>query len=813
MTSRWRPILLSLLLFALNAYICREFFAIEFIRNLDSNEGVFVAISRFFRDHWGERWYPWFNVGMPIENAYQPLLPMAAALAGQLTGWSVERAFHFVMAMAYCCGPVALFWFAWEWSESLLIGSVAAFAYSLCSPAEMLIPILRVRADGHWAPLRLYNLVHYAEDPHIAALTLLPVALLFLRRAVVRGGAADFAAAVAFSGAVVLTNGFGALDLAIGGLSIALATNRGAWTLLSTGLVAWFWISPWLPPSLIGHIRANQWGTAGYFSAGLPTWLTIAGMVSATAVLWCLTRRLTPFERFSIPFALWMTAIPLGYFQLNVTLAPQSSRYQLELEMALCLAAACLCARLPWRAAVVALLLIFAVRQTAHFRHFARGLIQPAAIATTIQYKVSKWIDRSLPGQRTMIAGDPEFLFNVLSDNPQMSAGHDPTAPNWMQRVAVYAIYSGDGAGDRDADYSIFWLKAFGNQAIYVPGPGSRESAHGVLRPHKFDGILPVLWHEEDDTIFGVPQRSPSLAHVIPKEAEVLRQPIHGLDLDPARAYVAALDDASLPVADLAWTSPSAGVVAATMKRGPGALGAGGLGPRLARPHGGGRCSDPQRRPRADGSRSGLRRPVPGRTALRRQRGSLDLPHSERARDAVAGGAILSAMQGPVFPQQFVKNHAARGRDVQRMFEAQHGNPHVGIGQRRDLRSDAFGFVAKHHAHREPRPPIEQIHRVHAGFDHGDFATGGLKRSDLLSRLPGVLPRDGQLGAESRLRNHPLRRVPGDARQIQPLDTDGVGRPKKGADVIEAADVFEQNRDRQRPDTFIRHARRGRAER
>jgi hypothetical protein len=51
--------------------------------------------------------------------------------------------------------PKTLFWFAWEWSESLVVGSVAGFAYALCSPAELLIPILRMRADGHWAPLRL----------------------------------------------------------------------------------------------------------------------------------------------------------------------------------------------------------------------------------------------------------------------------------------------------------------------------------------------------------------------------------------------------------------------------------------------------------------------------------------------------------------------------------------------------------------------------------------------------------------------------------------------------------------------------------
>jgi hypothetical protein len=167
-----------------------------------------------------------------------------------------------------------------------------------------------------------------------------------------------------------------------------------------------------------------------------------------------------------------------------------------------------------------------------------------------------------------MLSGDPEYIFNLFSDNPQMSAGHEPTAPNWMQRVAVFTIYTGMNAGDRDAAISIFWLKAFGDQAIYVPGPKSREHYHPFPNSHKFDGLLPVLWHDEDDTIFRVPQRTLSLARVIPREAEVTRQPIHGLDTEPARAYVAALDDTTLPLADLQWQSPTRATIRTSIQPG-----------------------------------------------------------------------------------------------------------------------------------------------------------------------------------------------------------------------------------------------------
>jgi hypothetical protein len=568
--ARWRPILLSLLIFGLNVYICRELFGIGFLNNLSSNDGAFISLARFYQLHGtGHGWFPWFNAGMPIENAYQPLLPATAAMVGWVSGWPIAQAFHFVLALFYCCGPVTLFWFAWEWSESLTTAFLAGLLYSLTSPAELLIPVLRIPFHGQWGALRLYNLIHYAEDPHNVALTLLPLALLFLHRAIMRRDFPNIAAAIIFCASVVLTNAFGGVDLAIGGLCMVLALTRGLSVLITVGVAAYLSVSPWLPPSLIDRMRNDQWGARGYFNSGTRAWLSAFAVVAVFAMLWFAGRRLkSTLERFSLLFAFWMCIVPLGFFLLDLTLVPQGSRYQLEMEMALCLWFACLCAHIPWRAAVIAAALLGGVWQTVLYRRYARELIRPVDIAQTIEYKVDKWMDRNLAGQRTLISGDPEYLYNVFSNNPQMIGGHEPTAPNWEQLVAVYTIYTGTGAGEHDAEYSLLWLKAFGNQAVYVPGEKSRENYHGVAHPHKFDGLLPVLWHEEDDTIFGVPQRTRSMAHVIPAGAVVARAPVNGLDVGPLRPYVAALDDAMLPLADMQWDGTSRAVIRGPMKRG-----------------------------------------------------------------------------------------------------------------------------------------------------------------------------------------------------------------------------------------------------
>ncbi len=294
---------------------------------------------------------------------------------------------------------------------------IAALAYCLASPAAHLIPILHIPSSGLWGGLRLFNLIHYAEDAHNVSLTLLPLALLFLHRAVVDinvdinnayRNAANIVAAIVLCGSGILANAFGAVDLAIGGLCLVLALNRGLATLVSVGILAWLWISPMLPPSLIDLIRQDQWGPHGSYHSGPHAWLPTLVVLAAFALLWLGARSyFSALERFSIFFAYWMCVIPLSYFLVDVTLAPQANRYQVEMEMALCLGFACLCAHIPWRTPLIAILVILGIWQAALLRNYARTLIRPVDISTTIEYKVDTWIDRNLPGQRTLVAGDP----------------------------------------------------------------------------------------------------------------------------------------------------------------------------------------------------------------------------------------------------------------------------------------------------------------------------------------------------------------------------------------------------------------------
>jgi hypothetical protein len=123
-------------------------------------------------------------------------------------------------------------------------------------------------------------------------------------------------------------------------------------------------------------------------------------------------------------------------------------------------------------------------------------------------------------------------------------------------------------AGARDGEIATLWLKALGAHAVSVPGPHSEEVYKPFVNPRKFDGLLPVLWREGDDTIYGVPTRSDSLAHVMAAGDLVRDPPVNGLDVAQLEKYVAALEAPVYPEAKWRWTSRHSAAIDATVAPG-----------------------------------------------------------------------------------------------------------------------------------------------------------------------------------------------------------------------------------------------------
>ena len=119
-------------LFALNVYIVRELFTIEFTRYLFNVDGLFISISRFLLDHPSERsWWPLWNLGMPFHCTYLPVLPMLVAVWAKITGYSPALSYHGVTAFFYCLGPVTLFLMAFGLSRRIHASFFSALAYAV----------------------------------------------------------------------------------------------------------------------------------------------------------------------------------------------------------------------------------------------------------------------------------------------------------------------------------------------------------------------------------------------------------------------------------------------------------------------------------------------------------------------------------------------------------------------------------------------------------------------------------------------------------------------------------------------------------
>lgn len=565
-------------LFALNVFLCFPLFRVEYLDDLQSTDGWWMALARFLTEHWPRvRWVPLQDGGMPLESAYLPLIQTVTALASVVAHVSPALAFHFLTALAYSLAPVGLFFFVSSLAGRTTAAFSAALIWSLFSPSVLLPKILEDTGTP-WALRRLRDIVFFGEAPHNVAFALVPLALLLLARFLKEPGSRRFAAAVLALAAVMTTNAFGIVLVGVSAVLLAASADRVQWReFLWVGAMvaaAYLLICRALPPSLIQLMTANSQTSGGDFRFTWTSALLAAAYALALGAVWWGTRRLRgPMLRFSILLMAGFGGIPLlGVWGLSFL--PQPFRYHAEMEIGICLVAGFAVEAIAQRlhgkamAAAAAVCAAFLIWVGAKDYAYARRLIRPMDITRSAPYREARWITDRFPGQRVMASGESSLWFNVFSDNPQLSGGHEPSAPNWMQLVAVYTIYTGQNAGARDGEISVFWLKAFGCAAITVPRLDSPAFFHPIRNPAKFDGLLPLVWREGADSIYQVPLRSASLAHVIPRSAMVSRRPVHGLDIEPARAYVDALDDPRLPAASLEWVNPERGRIVADIADG-----------------------------------------------------------------------------------------------------------------------------------------------------------------------------------------------------------------------------------------------------
>ncbi len=554
---------MSALLLALNLVVCGKLFGVEYLNQLGSIEGSFIAISRYAIDHFPNlKWWPLWFTGMPYHSVYGPALPHLVALLAVVLKISPALAFHKTVALFYCLGPVTFFWMATRLSSSIAVGFWSGLLYSVISPAAILIPAIARDIGGMWHLRRLYNLIAYGESPHIAALALMPLAMVAIDAAIRRGRIGHFVLAAISIAAVALTNVTGTVGLAILVVAYFLsAPSRIALARIAIiAALAYALVIPWLPPSTIRLILANSQHSLG--TTYPIRFLPIIAIVALAAI--CSRLPFNTFLRFAFLTTAIAAMIVLPAFLWNINIVPQPERFQLEFEMGFCLLVALGIARLRYRAVIASLCLAALISDY----RFATRLIQPIDIRKTIEYQEAKWFDQNMGGRRVFAPGSISFWMNVFTDTPQLGGCCDQSVPNFEQRVALYTLYSGQNLGPREAEISLLWLQAYGVHAVGVSRKGSREFYKPFANPDKFEGVLFVLWENDSDVVYRVPLYSDSLAHVITESQRITRAPTDGSDVAPLLPYVAAINDPQAPRADLQWTTSSRGTIDAELRPG-----------------------------------------------------------------------------------------------------------------------------------------------------------------------------------------------------------------------------------------------------
>ncbi len=581
MRPAWRTVLLGSAIALLNLWIVHELLTIEFTDHMFSIEGSFIGLARYIGENWGDlTWFPLWYGGVPFQNLYPPLLHVTVAGIAKVFGIAPGLAYHATTAVFYSLGPVTLFLFALELSRSRAYSFAAGLAYSLLSPSTFLIPVVRWDAGGAWHPRRLQALVQYGEGPHITVMTLLPLALLLVAIASRKRTLTWWIPAALGMSAVALTNWIGTFVLAIAIPAWLLATwsrsGSRRWPALAAATAyAYALCCSWLPPSSILNVRRTEMYLVAPVSA---SWVRLAWavgvIVSMLALALLFRRHKTPEAlRFSILFLIPMAALTLSTDWFGVLLFPQARRCHLEMEMGIVLttvfAAKLLLDRMPARARVgfACVLVVVLVVPAIKYRRYARRLDRSIDIRSTIEYREAQQFAR-LGSTRVLAPGSVGFFLNAFTDVPQLSGGVDQSLVNFQIAGFRYQIFTGENAGAREGEVAALGLQAFGVGAVGVSGPRSREVFKPFRNPWKFAGLLPEAWRDGDDVIYRVPQRSASLAHVIRAGDLPPRAPLHGLDVDPIRGYLRALEDPSLPPAALRWRNRHQAVITAPLARG-----------------------------------------------------------------------------------------------------------------------------------------------------------------------------------------------------------------------------------------------------
>jgi hypothetical protein len=536
-------------------------FKIKYTDNWASIESTFIADGRYLKEHWPHpRWQPLWYCGTRFDYIYPPALRYGTAALAKFTPLLPVRGYHIYTAFFYAAGIAAVFLLILTGSGSRGAAWLGAAAAAFTSPSFLFLPHIRADSIFHW-PQRLHALIRYGEGPHITAFCILPLALTAAWFGLRRGRPAALALAAVLSALVVSNNFYGATALALFFPALVWAlwvTRQDHWicaraaaiAALAYGLTA-FWLVPSYVKITLENMQyvsspGNRWSI----------WVALAAAAVFAAVSWKLARNRP--ERAWTLFVCGAAALfglnVLGHRYFGFRILGEPERLVPELDLALILLAL-EGLRCMWRRGVL-FRLAAAALVVAAFWFSWPYMKRPWNLVTwdprpqdRIEYRVSEWMAKNMPGSRALASGSVRFWYNAWFDLPQIGGGSEQGLMNPVVLMAQWQLNIRE-----DPELGRLWMIALGGDAIIVHGRNSTEIYHDDQYPGKFRGVLPVVWDSgEGDTIYRVPRR-PGLARVVEAErARSLKPPAYDTDRERLSAYADLVEQYPEPA--MQWES------------------------------------------------------------------------------------------------------------------------------------------------------------------------------------------------------------------------------------------------------------------
>ncbi|MEN2974729.1 MAG: hypothetical protein ABDH32_04015 [Candidatus Caldarchaeales archaeon] len=469
--------------------------------NTGSIESAYIAQSRMLFENFPiPRWNPLWYGGHPFKLSYSPGFLYIVDLTSILLRVDIPEAYRKITALTLIILPLAIYFFIYSISRSVLAGSLSSIIY-LCLPSVHRSLYTYPEIQSYPDHVTLIGL--YGETPHLLGLSLALITVALFYYHIESGEKISLIATVFMIALVNLTNLIASVSLLIFLLSITVLSG---WSTFKKFIILYF-LGWGLCLFVYDYEYLYALGiylqlTADKQTLTIPHIVVIVLVLSSTYALARVLQSKKGMKASSVTLLLatiFLLVVGFNKFA-GIELLPQAIRYNPEFDISLYgLATSFLFSSLKrlgrYSIGIITILLGIAIIYYAQGLNSAWNIYRVGdhEIEDSIEKKIAVFIndlsgDRF--GPRVYVTGSIAFWLNVFTDKPQVRGGFDEVSGSLNPMWAHISYFVNNSP---NSTLSIKWLEAFNVKYLVVDFPSARLPYKDYRYPEKFENKLNVI--------------------------------------------------------------------------------------------------------------------------------------------------------------------------------------------------------------------------------------------------------------------------------------------------------------------------------